>query len=54
VQIANCTIRLQPVERDVRHSELEPQESVVDGVEGRRQVEADHDSSREYSIQDLQ
>jgi len=36
-------IGLQQVERRFRHSELEPQ-PVVDGVEGRRQVEADQDS----------
>jgi len=57
-------VRLQPAERYFRHSELEPQaiekEPVVDGVKGRRQVEADQDSNllvvgcREDSIQDLQ
>jgi len=57
-------IGLQPAERYFRHSELEPQaieeEQVVDGVKGRRQVEADQDSNlhvvgrREDSIQDLQ
>jgi len=56
-------IGLQPAEQYFRHSELEPQaieEPVVDGVEGRRQVEADQDSDllvvggREDSVQDLQ
>ena len=39
-------IRLHPAERYFGHSELEPQaieEPVVDGVESRRQVEADQD-----------
>ena len=36
-------IGLQPVKRRFHHSELEPQ-PVIDGVEGRRQVEADQDS----------
>jgi len=36
-------IGLQQVKRRFHHSELEPQ-PVVDGVEGRRQVEADQDS----------
>jgi len=57
-------IGLQPAERYFGHSELEPQaieeEPVVDGVERRRQVEADQDSDllvigrREDSVQDLQ
>jgi len=57
-------IGLQPLERYFRHSELKTQaieeEPVVDGVKGRRQVEADQDSDllvvsrREDSIQDLQ
>jgi len=56
-------IGLQPVERYFHHSELEPameEEPVVDGVEGRRQVEADQDSDllvvgrREDTVQDLQ
>ena len=57
-------IGLQPAEWYFRHSELEPQaieeEPVVDGVESRRQVEADQDSDlliigrREDSVQDLQ
>jgi len=42
-------IGLQPAERYFRHFEIEPQaieeEPVVDGVEGRRQVEADQDSA---------
>jgi len=56
-------IGLQPAERYFRHSELNPQaieeEPVVDGVEGRRQVEADQDNDllvvgrREDSAQDL-
>jgi len=41
-------IGLQPAERYFRHSELEPQaieeESVIDGVESRRQIEANQDS----------
>jgi len=41
-------IGLQPAERYFRNSELEPQaieeEPVVDGVESRRQVEADQDN----------
>jgi len=41
-------IGLQPAERYFRHSKLESQaieqEPVADGVEGRRQVEADQDS----------
>jgi len=41
-------IGLQPAERYFRHSEIEPQaideEPVVDGVESRRQGEADQDS----------
>jgi len=41
-------IGLQPAERYFRHSELEPrateEEPVVDGVEGRRQIEANQDS----------
>ena len=54
---------LQPVERYFHHAELESameEEPVVDGVEGRRQVEADQDSDllvvgrREDSVQDLQ
>jgi len=57
-------IGLQPEERYFRHYELEPQaiekEPVVDGVEGRRQIEANQDSDllvvggREDSVQDLQ
>ena len=57
-------IGLQPAERNFRHSELELQEikkkPVVDGVERRRQVEADQDGDllvvgrREDSVQDLQ
>jgi len=56
-------IRLQQAERYFRHPELEPQaieeELVVDGVESRRQVEADQDSDllvigrHEDSVQDL-
>jgi len=42
-------IGLQPAERYFRHSELKPkaieEEPVVDGVKGRRQVEADQDSN---------
>jgi len=57
-------IGLQPAERYFRHSELEPQaieeKPVVDGVESRRQVEADRDSDllvvgrREDFVHDLQ
>ena len=57
-------IGLQPAERYFRHYELEPQaieeKPVVEGVEGRRQVEADQDSDllvvgrREDFVQDLQ
>ena len=56
-------IGLQPEERYFRHYELEPQaiekEPVVDGVESRRQIEANQDSDllvvcrREDTVQDL-
>jgi len=51
-------IGLQPAERYFRHSELEPQaieeEPVVDGVKGRRHVEADQYSDLLVVGQDLQ
>ena len=57
-------ITLQQAQWYFRHSKLEPraikEELVVDGVKGRRQVEADQDNDllvaghREDSIQDLQ